>query len=139
MHQPVLALPLDPLPQESFESERIGGIKPARGQSRVVVEDVTPQIDSGRHSVRRIVGDTLNVTAAIFADGHDRIAARLLYRHQSDKQWSAVPMIAADNDLWSGSFSVDRIGSWTFTVTGWIDHFRYLGRRFEEAPCLSAK
>jgi starch synthase (maltosyl-transferring) len=121
MHQTEL-LP-DLLTQESFDLSRIGGVKPTDGRSRVVIEDVTPQIDGGRHSVRRIVGDKMTVTAAIFADGHDRLAAQLHYRHKSDSQWNAVPMTAEENDLWSGSFSVDRIGSWTFTVVGWIDHF----------------
>jgi starch synthase (maltosyl-transferring) len=123
MHQPALTLPLDPLPRESFESRRVGDIKPIYGRNRVVIEDVVPQIDGGRHSVRRTVGDTMTVSAAIFADGHDRLAARLLYRHKSDTQWSAAPMTAAENDSWSGSFSVDRVGSWTFTVIAWIDSF----------------
>ena len=32
-------------------------------------------------------------------------------------------MTAATNDLWTGSFPVDKLGSWSFTVLGWIDHF----------------
>jgi starch synthase (maltosyl-transferring) len=32
-------------------------------------------------------------------------------------------MTAGDNDLWSGSFTVDKVGLWSFTVQGWIDHF----------------
>ena len=27
------------------------------------------------------------------------------------------------NDLWSASFAANKIGSWQFTVQGWIDHF----------------
>ena len=32
-------------------------------------------------------------------------------------------MTAATNDLWAGSFLVDKLGAWSFTVEGWIDHF----------------
>jgi starch synthase (maltosyl-transferring) len=32
-------------------------------------------------------------------------------------------MTALTNDLWSGSFKADQLGSWLFTVQGWIDHF----------------
>ncbi len=32
-------------------------------------------------------------------------------------------MTALTNDLWTASFTVDRLGSWSFAVEGWIDHF----------------
>lgn len=98
-------------------------LKPAHGRNRVVIEDVAPQVDAGRHPVRRIVADRVDVTAAIFADGHDQLAARLLYRHKQDRTWRFTPMQARGNDFWSGSFSVDQIGPWRFTIMGWMDHF----------------
>ncbi len=107
-------------------------IKPAQGRSRVVIEDVAPQIDAGRRPVRRILGDELRVTAAIFADGHDHVAARLLYRNRSDRRWRFVPMKLGGNDLWSGSFVVDQLGSWTFTLQGWVDHFETWASDFKK-------
>ncbi len=98
-------------------------LKPSQGRNRVLIEDVTPQIDAGRHPVRRIAGDAVNVAAAVFADGHDHLGARLLYRHSSEKRWRFTAMAAGVNDLWTGSFKVDKLGSWSFTVLGWIDHF----------------
>ena len=98
-------------------------MKFARGRDRVVIEEVEPQIDSGAHAVRRVLGDEVSVTAAIFADGHDLLAARLLYRHKSDRRWRVAPMIAEGNDGWRGAFLVDRIGPWSFTIQGWIDRF----------------
>jgi starch synthase (maltosyl-transferring) len=99
------------------------GMKAVHGRRRVVIEDVNPQIDAGRYPVRRISGDEVNVTAAIFADGKDELAARLMYRHSSDSRWRIVPLIAAGNDLWSGAFPVDKLGAWRFTIQGWVDHF----------------
>jgi len=93
------------------------------GRRRVVIEDVSPQIDGGCHAIRRIAGDEVVVTAAIFADGKDELAARLLCRHSSDARWRFVPMHATGNDLWSGKFRVDKIGAWRFTILGWVDHF----------------
>lgn len=98
-------------------------MKPRDGRQRVVIEDVTPQIDAGKHPVRRVSGEEIAVTAAVFADGHDRVAARVLYRHESEKRWHFVEMRGPDNDLWEASFVVGRHGAWTFTVLGWIDHF----------------
>ncbi len=98
-------------------------LKPSNGRRRVVIEDVNPQVDAGRHPVSRVAGEEVAVTAAIFSDGKDDLAARLLYRHSNDRQWSFVPMRAMGNDLWSGAFVVDKLGAWRFTLLGWVDHF----------------
>src|SRR5580698_2953108 len=99
------------------------GMKPAHGRSRVIIEEVAPQIDAGQYPVCRIVGDEVQVTTAIFADGHDHLAARLLYRHNSERRWRSSPMTATSNDLWTGYFLVDKLGAWSFTIEGWIDYF----------------
>ena len=98
-------------------------MKPTDGRNRVVIEEISPQVNAGRYPVCRIIDDEVSITAAIFADGHDHVAARLLYRHSSKRKWSYAPMAATTNDLWVGSFKVNKLGSWSFTVEGWIDHF----------------
>jgi len=98
-------------------------MKPNEGRSRVVIEQIEPSVDAGRYPAKRILGDNVRVTAAIFADGHDHIAARLLYRHSSKKQWQAAPFVATTNDMWSAQFPVDMLGEWRFTIEAWIDHF----------------
>ena len=98
-------------------------MKPSDGRRRVVIEDVTPQIDAGNHPVRRVLGDEVAVNAAIFADGHDVVAARVLYRHESDSDWRFAAMELLANDVWKGAFIVDRLGTWKYTLLGWIDHF----------------
>ena len=98
-------------------------MKPVVGRSRVVIEDVRPQIDAGRYPVCRVLGDEVVVTAAVFADGHDHLGARLLYRSSAERRWRFTQMTALGNDLWTGSFKVDRVGTWCYTVEGWTDHF----------------
>jgi len=98
-------------------------MKPQHGRRRVVIEEVSPQIDGGRHAVRRISGDEIEVKAAVYADGKDELAVRLVYRHASDAGWRFAPMRAEGNDLWSGSFRVDKLGAWSFSILGWVDHF----------------
>jgi starch synthase (maltosyl-transferring) len=98
-------------------------MNPQHGRRRVVIEDVSPQIDGGRHAIHRIAGDEVVVTAAIFADGKDELAARLLYRHSNHEGWRFTPMHADGNDLWSGAFRVENLGAWRFTLLGWVDHF----------------
>jgi starch synthase (maltosyl-transferring) len=97
--------------------------KLADGRKRVVIESVEPEIDAGRYAIKRIAGDQVEVDADIFADGHDHVAARLLFRFAQIPGWTAVPMQPLGNDRWRGSFPVVRLGEYVYTVAGWIDHF----------------
>ena len=49
----------------------------------IVIERIEPELDGGRHAVKRVVGDDLLVTADIYADGHDLLDAALLLRVES--------------------------------------------------------
>jgi starch synthase (maltosyl-transferring) len=98
-------------------------MKSAEGRKRVIIEEIKPQVDCGRYPARRILGDTVDISAAIFSDGHDHVAARLLYKHAGDADWQSMPMTALPNDLWAASFTVDKLGTWSFTIQAWVDHF----------------
>ncbi len=98
-------------------------MKPNEGRSRVVIEAFTPEIDCGRHAAKRIIGDTVVVTAVIYSDGHDHLAARLLYKRAEEKAWRFAPFRELGNDVWEAEFSVDAIGPWRYTVQAWVDHF----------------
>jgi starch synthase (maltosyl-transferring) len=90
---------------------------------RVVVENVKPQVDAGRFPIKRVVGETVIVTADIYADGHDALGAALLYRRVGDDQWQEIPMRMVGNDGWRAIFTVDALGVYEYTVEGWIDRF----------------
>ena len=93
------------------------------GRRRVVIEGVTPCVDSGRFPAKRVVGDVVTIEADIFADGHDLISAVLLHRHESETAQSETRMTALVNDRWRAELPVDRLGSYYFTFEAWIDHF----------------
>ncbi len=93
------------------------------GRVRVVIEGVQPEIDHGEYPIQRVVGETVTVEADIFADGHDAMAAQLLYRGPKERSWRAVPMVAIENDRWRGEFPVATLGEYRYTVEGWIDPF----------------
>jgi starch synthase (maltosyl-transferring) len=98
-------------------------MKPLEGRKRVVIEEVSPQVECGRYPAKRIVNDVVTVTAAVFGDGHDLVAGRVLYRPSSEKAWKSAPLSAINNDLWSADFTVETIGGWEFTIEAWVDHF----------------
>ena len=95
----------------------------SEGRIRVVIEGVSPEIDSGAFPVKRIAGDLVVVEADIFTDGHDLVAAELLYRFVTDAEWRRVPMTLLGNDRWRGEFLAESIGKYQYTVEGWISRF----------------
>ena len=95
---------------------------PARKASRVWIEDVKPRIDCGLFPIKRTVGEKVTVSAYIFTDGHDRLAAVLCCRDQHGN-WSELPMTYFREDLWMGEFTVENLGSYSYTIRAWVDHF----------------
>jgi starch synthase (maltosyl-transferring) len=96
------------------------------GRRRVVIESVDPELDGGEFAIQRVVGDKVKVKADIFADGHDAIAAQLLYRRPDDRAWRTVRMEPAEPkgmDRWGAEFVVETIGEYRYTIEGWADPF----------------
>ena len=93
------------------------------GRRRVVIEGVQPEINCGEFPIQRVVGETVAVEADVFADGHDAVAAQLLYRGSSERNWRAAPMQPLGNDRWRAEFAVTELGEYRYTVEGWIDAF----------------
>lgn len=93
------------------------------GRRRVVIEAVAPQVDCGRFPIKRVMGEMVVVEADVFADGHDRVTADLLYRHEQVRDWRRLPMQALGNDRMRASFRVERLGRYLYTVVAWVDHF----------------
>jgi starch synthase (maltosyl-transferring) len=98
-------------------------MKPEEGRKRVIIEEIQPQVDCGRYPARRFLGDPVKISAAIFSDGHDHVAARLLYKHDSESAWQFAPMTELSNDVWTATITADRIGTWAFAIEAWVDHF----------------
>ncbi len=94
------------------------------GKKRVVIENVRPQIEGGRFPIKRAVGEKVVVTADLFSDGHDTVSARLLFKGPHDADWKESPLTYIENDLWSAEFRVMDLGTYQYTVEGWVDHFR---------------
>lgn len=93
------------------------------GRKRIVIQHVKPQIDEGKFPAKRVVGESVDVTAEIFIDGHEHINANVLWKKEGDPNWNITPMSIAENDLWKGTFSTEVIGTYIFTVEAWVDHF----------------
>src|SRR5690348_2868438 len=90
----------------------------------LAIECVTPELDCGRFAVKRVLGDSFEVSADIFRDGHALLAARIRYRAPGERAWRYVRMAFDYNsDRWAGGFPLDEIGMWTYSVEAWTDRF----------------
>ena len=89
----------------------------------IVIERISPQLDGGRHPVKRVVGDQLLVTADIFADGHDLLDAAILFRADDEETPREFPMRPIDNDRWSGHVELTRNRWHRYAVEAWRDAF----------------
>ncbi|HEV8549095.1 MAG TPA: alpha-1,4-glucan--maltose-1-phosphate maltosyltransferase [Polyangiaceae bacterium] len=97
---------------------------PAAEPPRVVIEEVTPAVDGGRYPVKLPVGSALEIGANVFRDGHDLVAARVIFLPPGEPQWRAAPLVYRyDPDRWYGSFTANKVGRWHYGVEAWPDHF----------------
>jgi starch synthase (maltosyl-transferring) len=92
------------------------------GRQRAIIEKVVPELDGGKFAIKAVVGDPIRVEADVFVDGHDKLAGRLLYRHESEERWTEVPLRLLVNDRYEAQFRVDRQGYYHYTFEAWPDH-----------------
>ncbi|MEA2698836.1 MAG: hypothetical protein QOI66_3107, partial [Myxococcales bacterium] len=118
----------DPSPSPSPKSSLLR--KPEQPR-RVIIEGIRPSVDGGLVPIKRVLGDRVVVQVDLLADGHDKLAGRLLYRKTGADAWQKAPLRPSttkpppggrrQDDRWWASFVVDQLGVWEYTVQGWVD------------------
>jgi starch synthase (maltosyl-transferring) len=103
---------------------------PGGRNGRILIEDIYPVIDAGRYPVKRIAGEPLEVWADIFRDGHDIIAAALLWRRQTENRWRRETMLFHTNDRWHARFLPEEPGRYLYAIEAWTDLFATWKRDF---------
>ena len=96
--------------------------------ARIAIEAVTPAVDAGRFALKRLIGEPVEVEADIFIEGHESIAASLLWRPQDQSEWNAAPLALTENDRWRGTFLPQRVGRHFYAVEAWLDRWAGLTR-----------
>jgi starch synthase (maltosyl-transferring) len=113
------AVRLEPRRPTGSSEERLRAL----AADRVVIESVSPEIDCGRFPAKRVVGDSLTVEADIFGDGHDTVAAALVYRRAGEEGWRETAMTFVDNDRWRGAFRLEENARYRYSIIAWRDLF----------------
>jgi starch synthase (maltosyl-transferring) len=101
----------------------VGSVAPMTG--RLGITDVRPTVSCGEYPASAVVGETLRVTATVFREGHDAVAASIALTPPDGGPTRRTRMRRlppeAGVDAWGGSVMVDAEGCWTFTVEAWSD------------------
>jgi starch synthase (maltosyl-transferring) len=110
----------EPVAYGAFPAQ-IASVKTAVAAPRIAIEAVSPRVDGGQFPAKAVIAEPVEVEADIFSDGHDQIAARLLWRRSENLAWQYVPMRPRGNDRWHGEFAPQQLGRHSFTIEAWID------------------
>ncbi|MDQ3146235.1 MAG: DUF3416 domain-containing protein, partial [Actinomycetota bacterium] len=96
---------------------------PARnaGPARIVIDDVRPRTPAGNFPAKATVGEAVPVSADIFADGHDVLAARSRTRVQGSRTWTETPLTDQGDDRFGGVVHFDAVGPHELVIDAWID------------------
>nr|MDQ3327340.1 alpha-1,4-glucan--maltose-1-phosphate maltosyltransferase [Chloroflexota bacterium] len=88
---------------------------------RISIPEVRPHLSCGRYAIKRVLGDTLRITADVIKEGHDTLAAEARYR-PTGAAWQSMPMTYSFNeDEWSGEIPLEAVGDAEYTVAAWTD------------------
>jgi starch synthase (maltosyl-transferring) len=96
---------------------------PKKAPARIQIQDVWPSLDCGRWPAKRSLGEALDVSATIFADGHDVLRAAVRHRAAGARKWLEAPMEHLGNDRWTGTVTFEKLGRCQYSIVAWVDRF----------------
>ncbi|MFF8918540.1 alpha-1,4-glucan--maltose-1-phosphate maltosyltransferase [Streptomyces sp. NPDC015032] len=90
---------------------------------RIPVLDVRPLVDCGRRPAKAVAGETFQITATVFREGHDAVAANVVLLDPNGRPgpWTAMRELAPGTDRWGADVTPAAEGRWTYTVEAWGD------------------
>jgi starch synthase (maltosyl-transferring) len=94
-------------------------------ERHILIQDVTPCVDNGLYPVKRLAGESLDVEATVFRDGHERIRVVLRWKSADEKEWNEAPLQCVNPglDRWKGGFLLEQNSRYAFQIEAWTDRF----------------
>ncbi|MTD16721.1 DUF3416 domain-containing protein [Nakamurella sp. YIM 132087] len=101
---------------------------------RIGLTDIGPSVAGGRYPAKASVGESIEITATVFREGHDAVAANVVWRpppaadavRRRGGNREAGPLLRMKagtygTDRWSATVVPDRMGMWSYVVEAWSD------------------
>ncbi len=99
-----------------------------RPDLRLGITDVAPVVSCGSFSTRAVVGEHLPITATVFREGHDAVAANVVFTPpagsdagSTSPQRVRMARFGPEPDRWTATVVPDHEGLWTYRVEAWDD------------------
>ncbi|QIS73246.1 alpha-1,4-glucan--maltose-1-phosphate maltosyltransferase [Streptomyces sp. DSM 40868] len=99
------------------------GERPGTALGRIPILDVRPVVQHGRRPVKAVTGESFEVTATVFREGHDAVGANVVLRDPAGRPgpWTPMRELAPGTDRWGATVTAGGTGQWTYTVEAWSD------------------
>ncbi len=98
---------------------------------RIVITDVGPTVSCGAYPAKAVRGERVEVTASVFREGHDAVAANVALTRPDGTTLPFLRMTPSWDERWTIEMVPDTEGTWTFAVEAWSDP---LGTWWHDAP-----
>ena len=113
------------MPAKDSNPSRMGSVTVMIG--RIPILDVEPVIDCGRRPVKAVTGESFEVLATVFREGHEMLGADVILH---DPHGSAGPRIRMRElvpwtDRYGAEVTVTSVGAWQFHIEAWGDPFAH--------------
>ncbi|MFC5015389.1 alpha-1,4-glucan--maltose-1-phosphate maltosyltransferase [Streptomyces lienomycini] len=97
--------------------------KSAGAVGRIPVLDVRPVVQRGRRPAKAVTGESFEVSATVFREGHDAVAANVVLRDPRGRPgpWTPMRELAPGTDRWGATVTAGEPGTWSYTVEAWGD------------------
>ncbi|WP_210583909.1 alpha-1,4-glucan--maltose-1-phosphate maltosyltransferase [Streptomyces sp. GESEQ-35] len=98
-------------------------MSPTPAIGRIPVRSVRPAVERGRHPAKAVAGETFQVTATVFREGHDAVAANVVLTDPQGRPgpWTPMRELEPGSDRWGADVTPDAVGNWTYHVEAWSD------------------
>ncbi|MFH9007709.1 maltotransferase domain-containing protein, partial [Streptomyces afghaniensis] len=112
--RPADAGPQVPQPPPAGDATAVG---------RIPVLDVRPVVQRGRRPAKAVTGEIFEISATVFREGHDAVAANAVLKDPQGRPgpWTRMRELAPGTDRWGAEVTAGEPGLWSFTVEAWGD------------------
>ncbi|MCR9153330.1 MAG: DUF3416 domain-containing protein [Bacteroidetes bacterium] len=93
-----------------------------KGRHRVIISTISPSINNGQYALKRVLGEAVDLNCLLYADGHDVIRGRVLWKHSDQQTWQHTDLVEGEEDAFSATIHFNEIGAFEYKVQAWVDH-----------------